>query len=87
MLSRTDASDCDALANAILLAKGMIPSKLHSMPTTSYLKQLFDLSGKTAVVIGGTGELCGTIAVGLARAGAEVILGGRIPEGTGIPGA
>lgn len=80
MLSRTDDSDCDALANAILLAKGMIPSKLHSMPTTSYLKQLFDLSGKTAVVIGGTGELCGTIAVGLARAGAEVILGGRIPE-------
>ena len=29
---------------------------------------------------GGTGELCGTMAVGLARAGAEVVLGGRIPE-------
>ena len=57
-----------------------IPSQLPPMPTTPYLKQLFDLTGKTAVVIGGTGELCGTIAVGLARAGAEVVLGGRIPE-------
>ncbi len=50
------------------------------MQTAAYLKDLFDLSGKTAVIIGGTGELCGAIAVGLARAGAEVILGGRIPE-------
>lgn len=50
------------------------------MQTSNYLKELFDLSGKTAVVIGGTGELCGTMAVGLARAGAEVVLGGRIPE-------
>jgi len=50
------------------------------MQTSAYLKDLFNLSGKTAVVIGGTGELCGTMAVGLARAGAEVVLGGRIPE-------
>ena len=50
------------------------------MTTSTYLKELFDLSGKTAVIIGGTGELCGTMAVGLARAGAEVVLGGRIPE-------
>lgn len=50
------------------------------MQTSSFLKELFGLSGKTAVVIGGTGELCGTMAVGLARAGAEVVLGGRIPE-------
>lgn len=50
------------------------------MQIASFLKSLFDLSGKTAVVIGGTGELCGTMAVGLARAGAEVVLGGRIPE-------
>lgn len=50
------------------------------MSTTAYLKEMFDLSGKTAVVIGGTGELCGTMAVGLARAGAEVVLGGRIKE-------
>lgn len=50
------------------------------MQTAAFLKDLFDLSGKTAVIIGGTGELCGTIAVGLARAGAEVVLGGRIPE-------
>ena len=39
--------------------------------------QLFDLSGSTAVVIGGTGELCGAIAIGLANAGAEVVLVGR----------
>jgi NAD(P)-dependent dehydrogenase (short-subunit alcohol dehydrogenase family) len=50
------------------------------MHTGTYLKSLFDLTGKVAVVIGGTGELCGTMAVGLARAGAEVVLGGRIPE-------
>lgn len=50
------------------------------MSSTAFLKSLFDLSGKVAVVIGGTGELCGTMAVGLARAGAEVVLGGRIPE-------
>ncbi len=50
------------------------------MPNSSYINELFNLNGKTAVVIGGTGELCGTIAVGLARAGAEVVLGGRIPE-------
>ena len=50
------------------------------MPNTHYLKELFGLHDKTAVIIGGTGELCGTMAVGLARAGAEVVLGGRIPE-------
>jgi NAD(P)-dependent dehydrogenase (short-subunit alcohol dehydrogenase family) len=46
----------------------------------SYLDELFSLRGKTAVVIGGTGELCGTMAVSLARAGAEVVLVGRDPE-------
>ena len=55
-------------------------AKTNPMQTASFLKDLFDLSGKTAVIIGGTGELCGTMAVGLARAGAEVVLGGRIPE-------
>ncbi|MFC5050279.1 SDR family oxidoreductase [Rubritalea spongiae] len=43
----------------------------------SYLDSLFDLKGKVAVVIGGTGELCGHMAIGLARAGAEVVLVGR----------
>src|SRR6476646_9082523 len=38
---------------------------------------LFDLSGHTAVVIGGTGELCGAMALGFAEAGAEVVLVGR----------
>lgn len=37
----------------------------------------FSLQGQTAVVIGGTGELCGAIAEGYAMAGAEVVLVGR----------
>jgi len=40
-------------------------------------QNLFSLSGKTAVVIGGTGELCGAIAEGYAEAGAEVVIVGR----------
>ncbi len=41
---------------------------------------LFDLSGQTAVVIGGTGELCGAMAEALAGAGAYVVLVGRNPD-------
>jgi len=41
---------------------------------------MFSLQGKTAVVIGGTGELCGAIAEGFARAGAAVVLVGRDPN-------
>lgn len=44
------------------------------------MHDLFDLGGKVAVVIGGTGELCGAIAEGLAAAGAEVVLVGRNAE-------
>jgi NAD(P)-dependent dehydrogenase (short-subunit alcohol dehydrogenase family) len=43
----------------------------------NYLESLFSLKGKTAVVIGGTGELCSAMAVAMARAGAEVALVGR----------
>ena len=56
-----------------MLGRRGFPLKTPAMQTASFLKELFDLSGKTAVVIGGTGELCGTMAVGLARAGAEVL--------------
>jgi len=42
--------------------------------------ELFDLSKQTAVVIGGTGELCGAMAEGLASAGAHVVLVGRNPD-------
>jgi NAD(P)-dependent dehydrogenase (short-subunit alcohol dehydrogenase family) len=45
--------------------------------SASYLASLFDLSGQVAVVLGGTGELCGAMAEGLAGAGAEVVLVGR----------
>ena len=41
--------------------------------------ELFSLKGKVAVVIGGTGELCGAMAEGIASAGATVALVGRDP--------
>lgn len=50
------------------------------MNTANYLSSLFSLQGKVAVVIGGTGELCGAMAEGLAGAGAEVVLVGRNAE-------
>ena len=50
------------------------------MKTETYLGNLFSLAGRVAVVIGGTGELCGAIAQGYASAGAEVVLVGRNPE-------
>ncbi|TLD68640.1 SDR family oxidoreductase [Phragmitibacter flavus] len=43
------------------------------------MSSLFSLAGRTAVVIGGTGELCGAIAEGFAEAGAEVVIVGRDP--------
>lgn len=46
----------------------------------SYLDDLFSLEDKTAVVVGGTGELCSTMALAMAQAGAEVVLVGRSEE-------
>ena len=46
----------------------------------SYIDSIFSLEEKTAVVIGGTGELCGTMAEGLSKAGAEVVIIGRNEE-------
>ncbi len=50
------------------------------MTPPDYLNSLFNLSGKVVVIIGGTGELCGAMAEGLAGAGAEVVLVGRNPD-------
>lgn len=50
------------------------------MSIAEYLEPLFSMKGKVAVVIGGTGELCGAMAEGLAGAGAEVVLVGRNEE-------
>ena len=47
---------------------------------SNFLEVLFGLKDKTAVVIGGTGVLCGEIAQGLAQAGAEIVIVGRNPE-------
>lgn len=41
---------------------------------------LFDISGKTAVVTGGTGVLGGAMSIGLAQAGARVVVLGRKKE-------
>lgn len=41
------------------------------------IQELFSLDGKVALVIGGTGELCGAMAEGLAGAGAHILLVGR----------
>ena len=49
-------------------------------PAAAFLTSLFSLDGKVAVVIGGTGELCGAMAQGLAAAGAEVVIAGRNQE-------
>jgi NAD(P)-dependent dehydrogenase (short-subunit alcohol dehydrogenase family) len=51
---------------------------MNSSP--DYLTSLYGLSNKVAVVIGGTGELCGMMAEGMAAAGAEVVLVGRNEE-------
>lgn len=45
-----------------------------------FYRSLFDLEGKVAVVIGGTGVLCGEMARGLLGAGARVVLIGRNQE-------
>lgn len=47
---------------------------------SDYLHDLFSLDGRRAVVIGGTGVLCGQMASTLARAGASVIVAGRNAE-------
>lgn len=46
----------------------------------SFFTDLFGLSGKTAVVVGGTGVLCGAMAKGLWQAGCNVALVGRSRE-------
>jgi NAD(P)-dependent dehydrogenase (short-subunit alcohol dehydrogenase family) len=41
------------------------------------MTKLFDLSGSTAVITGGTGVLGGAMSLGLARAGADIVVIGR----------
>ena len=48
--------------------------------SASFLQSLFGLDGQVAVVIGGTGVLCGAMARGLAQAGATVVVAGRDAE-------
>jgi len=62
------------------LLKMSCPLVSRQMKTPEFLNEMFGLQGKTAVVIGGTGELCSYMALGLAQAGAEVVLVGRNEE-------
>lgn len=48
--------------------------------STPLIDRLFSLQDQTAVVIGGTGTLCGAMAQGLAEAGAHVVVAGRSEE-------
>lgn len=50
------------------------------MNPASYLADLFSLEGRTVVVTGGTGVLCGTMAEGAAKAGASVVVAGSSAE-------
>lgn len=64
-------------------------SKAHSENRT--LKELFDLTGKVALVIGGTGYLGSAMSEALAEAGARVAIGSRSQERAesaiaGLPG-
>ena len=48
--------------------------------SAEYLNELFNLDNQIAVVIGGTGELGGMLAEGIAQAGAHVVVAGRNAE-------
>lgn len=86
---------CDAdCPHRACLATFFLPDRFHSIsrlraPAADALTarmqpaSLFDLSGKTAVIIGGTGELCGAMAEALAAAGAHAVLAGRSEEKAG----
>jgi NAD(P)-dependent dehydrogenase (short-subunit alcohol dehydrogenase family) len=47
------------------------------MSASQYLADLFSLTGRTVVVTGGTGVLCGALAEGVAKAGASVVVAGQ----------
>jgi NAD(P)-dependent dehydrogenase (short-subunit alcohol dehydrogenase family) len=54
--------------------------KLETDNPSKFLTGLFDLEDKVAVVVGGTGVLCGAMAWGLLAAGCRVVLVGRNRE-------
>lgn len=45
-----------------------------SSDSSSFIQDLFSLTGKTAIVVGGGGVLAGEIAMGFAKAGANVVI-------------
>jgi NAD(P)-dependent dehydrogenase (short-subunit alcohol dehydrogenase family) len=55
----------------------MVRASATHQTRREFLRDLFDLEGRVAVVIGGTGFLCGAMAKGLWQAGCRVVLVGR----------
>lgn len=47
---------------------------------SDYVDEHFGLNGKSAVIVGATGELGGAVAEGLCRAGADTVIAGRNEE-------
>ena len=45
--------------------------------STEFVNQLFGLTGQTIVVVGGTGVLGSALGLGLAQAGAQIVIAGR----------
>jgi NAD(P)-dependent dehydrogenase (short-subunit alcohol dehydrogenase family) len=56
------------------------PNPIAKAPRTNDARRIFDLSDRVAVVTGATGVLGGALAIGLARAGANVGILGRRSE-------
>ena len=64
-------------ASTKLLTKRFASDSAASTATTPYLEQLFSLEGYSAIITGGGTGIGYALAMGLARAGASVILTGR----------
>lgn len=62
------------------ISSSIFPCYKWNVIASEYLSSVFSLENKVAVVIGGTGVLCGTMAEALAAAGAETVLVGRSEE-------
>ena len=58
----------------------LFDTEKNAMASGDYLRELFGLDGRTAVVIGGTGTLGGSFCDALAGAGAHVLVVGRNDE-------
>jgi NAD(P)-dependent dehydrogenase (short-subunit alcohol dehydrogenase family) len=56
---------------------GIMTAVPNHLMKGEFFRDLFELEGKVAVIVGGTGYLCGAMARGLLQAGCKVVLVGR----------